>query len=112
MIELDESPTMVTVGASLFADALSAQVASPLQVQWAPPVPGSAADLAVIAADGRTHAASAESVRRLTAASPRWVDVVLPGRHWASGPGSSCTLDHRSPGPMRPVRFVGRWLAP
>ena len=86
MIELDESPTMVTVGASLFADALRAQVASPLQVQWAPPVPGSDADLAVIAADGRTHAASAESVRRLTAASPRWVDVVPAREALGLGP--------------------------
>jgi len=28
MIQLDESPAMVTVGASLFADALTAQVAT------------------------------------------------------------------------------------
>ena len=79
MIQLDESPAMVTVGASLFADALTAQVATPRQVQWAPPVPGSEADLAAIAGDVRTHAATAESVRRLTAASPQWVDV-LPAR--------------------------------
>ena len=70
MIRLDESPTMVTVGASLFADALTAQAAAPLEVQWTPPVPGSEADLALIAADLRTHAATAESVRRLTAANP------------------------------------------
>ena len=82
MIELDESPAMVTVGASLFADALIAQMTSPLQVQWAPPVPGSDAHLALIAADGRTQAATAESVRRLTAASPHWVDVV-PARRGA-----------------------------
>ena len=55
MIELDESPAMVTVGASLFADALTAQVATPRQVQWSPPVPGSEADLVAVAADVRTH---------------------------------------------------------
>ena len=79
MIQLDESPAMVTVGASLFADALTAQVATPRQVQWAPPVPGSEAALAAIAADVRTHAATAESVRRLVTARPQWVDV-LPAR--------------------------------
>ena len=41
MIRLDESPTVVTAGAAMFADALVAQLASPLRVQWAPPVPGS-----------------------------------------------------------------------
>jgi hypothetical protein len=76
MIDLDESPTVVTAGASLFADALTAQVASPRQVNWAPPVPGCDADLAAIAADRRTHDATAESARRLTTASPQWVDVV------------------------------------
>ena len=86
MIELDGSPAMVTVGASLFADALTAQMTSPLQVQWAPPVPGSDDHLAVIAADGRTHAATAESVRRLTAASPRWVDVVPAHEALGLGP--------------------------
>ena len=79
MIQLDDSPAMVTVGASLFADALTAQVTTPRQVQWAPPVAGSEVDLVAIAADIRTHAATAESVRRLTATSPRWVDV-LPAR--------------------------------
>ena len=86
MIRLDESPTMVTVGASLFADALTAQAAAPLEVQWTPPVPGSEADLALIAADLRTHAATAESVRRLTAANPRWVDVLPAGDVLGLGP--------------------------
>jgi hypothetical protein len=51
-------------------------MANPRQLRWAPPVPGTEADLAAIAADRRTHAATAESVRRLMAASPQWVDVV------------------------------------
>jgi hypothetical protein len=76
MIELDEAPAVVTAGASLFADSLAAQLTTPSRVNWAPPVPGSDADLAAIAADPRTKPATAESVRRLTAANPQWVDVV------------------------------------
>ena len=76
MIELDESPTVVTAGASLFADALTAQVATPRQVAWTPPARGSEAGLIAIAADQRTRAATAESVRRLIAANPQWVDVI------------------------------------
>lgn len=76
MIQLDESPTVVTAGASMFADALTAQVATPRQVDWAPPVPGSEAGLAAIAADPRTHSATSESVQRLITANPQWVDVV------------------------------------
>jgi len=75
MIQLDESPTVVTAGASMFADALTAQLAAPRQVHWAPPVPGSEGWLAAIAADGRTAAATAESVRRLVSARPQWVDI-------------------------------------
>jgi hypothetical protein len=81
VIELDpgEPPVVVTAGASLFAEALRAQAAEPREVQWAPPVPGTEAALAAIAADRRTGPASAESVRRLTAARPHWVDVVPAG---------------------------------
>ena len=86
MIELDESPEVVTAGASLFADALIAQVTTPRQLQWAPPVPGSEADLAAIGADPRTHSATAESVRRLTTASPQWVDVVPAREALGLGP--------------------------
>ena len=76
MIELDEQSVVVTAGASLFADALAGQLATPRQVRWAPPVPGTEADLVAIAADHRTHRANAEAVRRLTAAKAQWVDVV------------------------------------
>ncbi|MGA3352970.1 MAG: DUF1116 domain-containing protein [Acidimicrobiales bacterium] len=86
MIQLDESPLVVTAGASLFADALTAQLTTPRQLHWAPPVPGSDLDLAKIAADPRTHPATAESVRRLTTASPQWVDVVPAGEALGLGP--------------------------
>jgi len=86
MINLDESPAVVTAGASLFADALIAQVSTPLQLRWAPPVPGTEGDLAAIAGDPRSHAASAESVRRLIDASPQWVDVVPAREALGLGP--------------------------
>ena len=79
-LDLDEPPVVVTAGTSLFADALSAQAAEPRQVQWAPPVPGTEGDLAAIAADPRTGPACAESVRKMTAARPYWVDVVPAGQ--------------------------------
>ena len=86
MINLDESPAVVTAGASLFADALIAQVSTPLQLLWAPPVPGTEADLAAIAGDPRTRAATAESARLLTTASPQWVDVVPAREALSLGP--------------------------
>jgi hypothetical protein len=86
MIELDESPEVVTAGASLFADALSSQMASPRQLDWAPPVPGTEADLAALAADARTYPGTLESVRRLMAASPQWVDVVPAREALGLGP--------------------------
>ena len=79
MIELDESPAVVTVGVSLFADALAQQLAAPAQVEWSPPVDGSEDALAAIAADPRAHEATLESARRLVAVHPHWVDV-LPAR--------------------------------
>lgn len=103
MIDLDETPDVVTVGASLFADALAQQAATPRPVEWAPPVPGTDGALAAVAADPRTHDATAESVRRLLAAHPHWVDVVPardalgldrgeflhagPPLEWADAPG-------------------------
>jgi hypothetical protein len=85
-LDLDEPPAVVTAGASLFAEALRAQAAAPRDVQWAPPVPGTEGDLAVIAADRRTGPASAESVRRLTTARPHWVDVIPASQALGLGP--------------------------
>ena len=74
-LDLDEPPVVVTAGVPLFADALVQQAAAPREVEWAPPVPDTSSDLAAIAADPRTAAATAESARRLTTARPHWVDV-------------------------------------
>jgi hypothetical protein len=74
-LDLDEPPVVVTAGAPLFAEALVAQAAAPRDVQWSPPVAGTSGDLAAIAADPRTAAATAESARTLTTARPHWVDI-------------------------------------
>ena len=76
MIDLDESPAVVGVGVSLFADALAEQLAAPARVDWSPPVAGTERDLAAVAADPRTYEATLESARRLVAVHPHWVDVV------------------------------------
>ena len=76
VLDLDEPPVVVTVGVPLFAQELVAQAATPREVEWAPPVPGTDRALAAIAADRRTAAATTESARRLTTARPYWVDVV------------------------------------
>jgi hypothetical protein len=105
-LDLDEPPAVVTAGASLFAEALRAQAAASRDVQWAPPVPGTAFDLAAIAADPRTGPASAESVRRLATARPHWVDVIPASKALGLGPreflhaGPPVSWDDAS-GPLR-----------
>jgi hypothetical protein len=85
-IDLDEPPVVISVGAPMFAEALMAQAAEPRQVEWSPPVPGTADDLAAIAADPRAAEASAESARRMTTARPYWVDVVPASQALGLGP--------------------------
>jgi hypothetical protein len=72
---LDGPPRVVTAGAQLFERALAAQGVEAAAVDWRPPVPGTAAAIARIAADPRTGPANAEAVSRAAAASPAWTDV-------------------------------------
>lgn len=72
-------PKIVTVGARLFDDALVAQGATTVPVQWQPPAGGTEAELARIAADARVGDANAEAVRRLTEARPHVVAVRRAG---------------------------------
>ncbi len=74
-LDLDEVPVVATAGASLFADALVAQAAAPVAVQWTPPVPGTQEALAAVAADPRTAGANAEAARRIATAEPHWLDI-------------------------------------
>lgn len=72
-------PKIVTVGARLFDDALVAQGATTVPVEWQPPAGGTEAELARIAADPRVGDANAEAVRRLTEARPHVVAVRRAG---------------------------------
>jgi hypothetical protein len=74
-LDLDEAPVVATVGAALFTDAITAQAAQAIVVDWKPPVAGVEKALAVVAADPRTLDANAEAARRLSSARPHWVDV-------------------------------------
>ena len=85
-LDLDEPPVVVTAGAPLFADALTAQAAAPRNVEWAPPVPDTSAALAAIAADPRTASGTAESARRLSTARPYWVDILPASEVLGLGP--------------------------
>ena len=73
---LRRDPALITAGADLFADAVEQQAARVTRVDWAPPMPGTEADLAAVAADARRRDANTEAVRRVQAARALLVDVV------------------------------------
>ncbi len=64
-----------TVGVALLAEALGAQAASYLSVDWHPPYPGTEDDLVRILADPRRTAANATACARMLAAEAQLVDV-------------------------------------
>lgn len=72
-------PTVLTVGARLFDDALRAQGVDTIAVDWRPAAGDVEDDLATIAADPRVEAANAEAVRRLTEARPHVVGIRRAG---------------------------------
>jgi hypothetical protein len=79
MMQLDETPAVVTAGLSLFTDAMAAQAAEVVPVQWQPPVAGTDESLAAVMADPRLAGANAEAVRRLQEARPRLVGIERAG---------------------------------
>jgi len=70
---------VVNVGLDLFADAVRAQGHAVAEVDWRPPAGGDAALVRLLVADAETRAridaANAETVKRMFAARPVWVDV-------------------------------------
>jgi hypothetical protein len=70
---------LLTAGAGLFADAAAAQGATVTEVDWQPPLPGTATDLAAVMADRRRAAANAEALRRICSTEALLVDVVPAG---------------------------------
>jgi len=76
---LRRPPHVIASGIGLLADAAAAQAASVTRVDWAPPMPGTEADLTAVLADQRRMAANALAMRRMLAVRAQLVDVVQAG---------------------------------
>ncbi len=103
---LRRPPHVIAAGIGLLADAAAAQAAQVTRVEWAPPMPGTEADLATVLADHRRSAANALALRRMLAVRAHLVDVVqagpalglLAGEFLHAGPPISWD---RATGPLR-----------
>jgi Protein of unknown function (DUF1116) len=73
------TPTVVTAGAGLLAEALRAQGAQVAEVDWRPPMPGTERDIAAVVGDARRAPANAEALRRVSASRAELVDVLPAG---------------------------------
>lgn len=70
------TPTaVVNVGADLFADAVQAQAVAATRVDWRPPMEGTEADLATVAADPRRPEANARALAAMLDVTATLVDV-------------------------------------
>jgi hypothetical protein len=76
---LNRPPHVIAAGVGLLANAAAAQAAEVTRVDWAPPLPGTEADLAAVLADPRRAAANALAVERMLAVRAQLVDVVQAG---------------------------------
>ncbi|HEY2044780.1 MAG TPA: DUF1116 domain-containing protein [Jatrophihabitans sp.] len=70
------SPSILSAGVDLFADAAQSQGADVRRVDWQPPMAGTEADLARVMSDRRRPAANAEALRRITSTEAHLVDVL------------------------------------
>jgi hypothetical protein len=99
-------PKVVTCGAELLADALTAQAAQTIAVDWHPPRPGNEEALARVVADARRPVANAMALERLLISTAELVDVLParealdlePGQFLHAGPPIEW---ERAAGPMR-----------
>ena len=71
---------VIAAGAGLLADAAAAQAAPVTRVDWAPPMPGTEADLATVLADPRRGTVNAQALQRMLGSRAALTDV-LPARH-------------------------------
>jgi hypothetical protein len=99
-------PRVATVGAQLLADALTAQAAPHLAVDWRPPEPGTEEALARVLADPRRTAANAEAAARMLAAGASLIDVRHAAEVIGLRPGQFCHAGppvewERASGPLR-----------
>jgi hypothetical protein len=73
---LTTDPVVATSGVSLFADTLRAQAVPVTEVDWRPPLGGTAVEVARVMADPRREAANAVALERMTSAEAALVDVL------------------------------------
>jgi hypothetical protein len=76
---ISSTPTVLSAGVDLFADAAEAQGAAVTRVDWRPPMPGTESDLAAVMADPRRQSANVEALRRIVSTEALLVDVVPAG---------------------------------
>ncbi|MEV7006325.1 DUF1116 domain-containing protein [Streptosporangium sp. NPDC051022] len=103
---LSGEPRVITVGAEVLGEALDAQAVPRTGVDWRPPMPGTADDLARVLADPRRAAANDRAVGRLVSARPRLVGVRRAGEALDLPVGSFLHAGppigwERASGPMR-----------
>ena len=108
-------PTVVTVGAGMFADAVAGQAVAVERVDWRPPMPGTEADLGTVATDPRRPEANRRAVEAMLGVTAHLVDVapasevlgLEPGQFLHAGP--PITWD-RASGPLRGALMGGAAL--
>ncbi len=103
---LGAEPRVVTVGIGLLDSALRAQAVPTAALDWHPPMPGTAADLARVLADPRRPAANDLALTKITSARARLVDVAPAAEVLGLGSGqflhAGPPIDwERASGPMR-----------
>ncbi len=110
------TPThVVGVGAELFTDAVAAQAVDVTRVDWRPPMAGTEADLATVAADPRRRDANAQALARMLDVQALLVDVapaadvlgLEPGQFLHAGPPIGWD---RASGPLRGALMGGAAL--
>jgi hypothetical protein len=106
---------IVNVGADLFADAIADQAVGVTRVDWRPPMDGTEADLAVVAADPLRRTANERALAAMFDVTATLVDVapasellgLEPGQFLHAGPPIAWD---RAPGPLRGALMGGAAL--
>jgi hypothetical protein len=103
---LRREPHVIAAGIDLLADSAARQAARLTKVAWAPPMPGTEADLAAVLADPRRAVANALAVQRMLGVRAQLVDVVQAGPALGLAPGEFLHAGppitwERASGPMR-----------
>jgi len=110
------TPThVVSAGADLFADAVAEQAVAVTRVDWRPPMPGTEADLAVVAADPLRRDANERALAAMLGVTAHLVDVapasevlgLEPGQFLHAGPPIAWD---RASGPLRGALMGGAAL--